>query len=313
MLIRVELLASGQFSGDSIVIEGPTQVVSRTLSGGSWSGPASATFVSDVAVPLRITEIHYHPAAAALDSPYGRDDFEFIELQNIGTSPIDLLGVRFTGGIEFEFTVQCPRTLEPDGYVVLVSDLEAFSSRYDVGAILIGGEYLGNLANSGEELVLKDGRGVEIQKFAFDDVWYPTTDGPGFSINLRSTASPPSSWGQKDAWTPSGDLGGSPGAAEGVGGWQIPGDLNQDSMLDISDALATLLYLFGGTAPALPCDGASAEEGGNLALLDVSGDAAVDLSDAVYVLRFLFSGGPPPLAGTQCQRIEGCPHACSPW
>ena len=36
-------------------------------------------------------------------SPYDNDDFEFLELQNIGERPMNLMGLRLTGGIRFDF------------------------------------------------------------------------------------------------------------------------------------------------------------------------------------------------------------------
>jgi hypothetical protein len=60
------------------------------------------------------------------------------------------------------------------------------------------------------------------------------------------------------------------------GGGQIPGDMNQDGKLDISDAPALLGHLFLGTFPLLPCEGGdrtAVDPGpGNLALLDSNGD-----------------------------------------
>jgi len=59
----------------------------------------------------------------------------------------------------------------------------------------------------------------------------------------------------------------------------IPGDVNGDGQVDISDAIALLSYLFmGGT---LECPGSG----------DVTGDGVVDISDAIKILGNLFGGG----------------------
>src|ERR1043166_6835521 len=50
---------------------------------------------------LRITEIMYHPGPTNLACPYDREDFEYIELKNIGPSPLNVLGIHFTNGINF--------------------------------------------------------------------------------------------------------------------------------------------------------------------------------------------------------------------
>lgn len=64
----------------------------------------------------------------------------------------------------------------------------------------------------------------------------------------------------------------------------IEGDANADGVVDLSDALYTLGYLFTAQIGAPACLRAS----------DTNDDGAVDISDAVYMLSFLFLGGPVP-------------------
>ena len=72
------------------------------------------------------------------------------------------------------------------------------------------------------------------------------------------------------------------GVARGQAAFQR-GDANGDAAGDISDAVATLNFLFsGGAAPT--CDDAA----------DTNDDGHVDISDAVALLGFLFTGAPPP-------------------
>jgi hypothetical protein len=96
-------------------------------------------------------------------------------------------------------------------------------------------------------------------------------------------------------------------------GLQIPGDANQDKVLDLSDAVWLLGHLFLGMFPTLPCEGGTANHPGtgDLALLDSNGDGRIDLSDVVSVLGFLYSGSKPPILGTRCTVISACPEACS--
>jgi len=98
--------------------------------------------------------------------------------------------------------------------------------------------------------------------------------------------------------------------SEPQGGRQLPGDMDQNGKLELTDAVRVLGHLFLGTFPVLPCEGGdSANPGpGELALIDVNNDQKIDLSDAVYILGYLFLGtnGPPAL-GTECTRIQGCP------
>jgi hypothetical protein len=225
---------------------------------------------------------------------------------------VSLLGAMFLEGIEFDFSAGAVTTLGPSELVVLVKDLEAFQSRYDTSGMKIAGEYRGNLGNEGDHLVLNDGRGQTILAFDYDDLWYPETTGAGYSLNILDPGGDPSTWGLAGSWGPSKNIGGSPGTPEGApppGGLQLPGDANQDSRLDVSDAFGMILYLYSGAARAAPCAGAI-DQGGNLALLDVTGDGRLDGSDPIAALTYMFRQGPPPARGTACVRIPDCPDAC---
>ena len=65
----------------------------------------------------------------------------------------------------------------------------------------------------------------------------------------------------------------------------LRGDANRDDVVDISDAVFTLLSLFAGGGD-LPCPDAA----------DANDDGSVDLSDAVYTLEYLFRRGTAPPA-----------------
>ena len=60
----------------------------------------------------------------------------------------------------------------------------------------------------------------------------------------------------------------------------IRGDSNGDGEVDLSDAVATLAFLFLGTAK-IGCQDAA----------DANDDDALNLTDAIYALAFLFQGG----------------------
>ena len=100
------------------------------------------------------------------------------------------------------------------------------------------------------------------------------------------------------------------------GGLMIPGDANRDGLLDISDSVATLGFLFLGSPAMLPCGGGNAADPANVALLDWQPDGAVDISDAVSMLSFLFLGGQahaiavPGAEMTGCVRIIDCSDRC---
>jgi lamin tail-like protein/concanavalin A-like lectin/glucanase superfamily protein/CotH protein len=159
---------------------------------------------------LRVTEIMYHPAEG-LDYP--REEYEFIELHNTsGTHTLDLSHISFTKGIDFTFTQGLATSLPPGEYVLIVKNIAAFTSRYGAGlAGKIAGEYIGQLANGGEELQIVDYMQGEIQEFEYND-WYEITDGLGFSLVIRDpSSSDPDTWSRKSDWRSSFASGGSPG------------------------------------------------------------------------------------------------------
>ena len=87
---------------------------------------------------------------------------------------------------------------------------------------------------------------------------------------------------------------------EALGGSQRPGDYNQDSGIDLSDAISVFGFLFLGRAePDCPSG------------LDFNGDQALDLSDGIGVLNWLFQGGPGHVLGSDCVQVVDCQDACN--
>lgn len=63
----------------------------------------------------------------------------------------------------------------------------------------------------------------------------------------------------------------------------MPGDVNGDGIIDVSDGVFILNYLFLGGPPSNPP-----------AAGDINGDCFIGLSDLVWLLNYLYRGGPPP-------------------
>ena len=118
------------------------------------------------------------------------------------------------------------------------------------------------------------------------------------------------------AWALSAEAGGNsrkpPGGGDFVpSGWQLPGDTNQDGVLDISDPVRLL-------QAALPrCSRRkysvtvkNLAAGGSLVVLDVNGDSMADLSDAVYSLNYLFTRGSEPMSSeVNVSGLKTCPSS----
>lgn len=182
-----------------------------------WSGPVNATFPQAEA-QLYVTEVHYNPADPDPSSVFDSDDFEFIELQNVSDTPLDLRGYTLDGGIEFAFSDGAVELLPPDGYVVIVRNLEAFSTRYNTNGMTIAGEYSGKLSNSGDNIRLEF-YGWKIYEIAYSDArgWPAAPNGGGPSlIPINDTIS---SQGfdildYPGNWRASTYIGGSPGESD---------------------------------------------------------------------------------------------------
>ena len=176
------------------------------------SSPDISLFVNN----LRITEVHYHPApASATEQAMGwtDSDFEYLELQNIGTTPINMTDVRFTKGIDFDFSQGT--IIEPGAFLLIVKNQTAFASRYGAG-LPIAGEWDLNdkLSNGGENLKLSLGSGTAIIEFTYDDnaPWPTSPDGGGSSLTLiLPTETLPGDHSNPLAWQASQQAGGTPG------------------------------------------------------------------------------------------------------
>ena len=309
----VPVIELADASGGGLTIERTTALTARIRSGDQWSPPEEAIYAID-ASELRVTELQYHPAAPLGDSPFSDDDFEFLEITNVGGRTLSISGLSLQGGVELEFGYGGEvDDLPPGASVVVVSDLGAFRSRYgDEAASFVAGEYDGRLDNSGDEIHLTDALGETLVEFRFEDEWWPDSDGLGPSLEIRDARADPTRWNEADAWQVSTEVLGSPGRhdlGDGGGGLQRIGDINQDGELDISDPIGLLGFLFLGSRSTLPCAG-DVTSPANRRVLDGNGDDAVNLSDAVFVLEYLFRGGPSPPGGTECVPVNGCDSVC---
>ncbi|MBE3096092.1 MAG: lamin tail domain-containing protein [Planctomycetes bacterium] len=206
-------------------------------SGDDWSAPVVAEYFVNPLVAsgnLVVSEIHYHPAdptpqelagqpPAAPD--YGDNDFEFIELTNVSGHTVNVRGVRFTGGIQFEFG---SHALADGARIVVVGNLEAFTARYGINGslsgtgIIVAGQWTGDLDNAGERLVIAARDGATVLDFAYDDdgAWPGRADGKGASLELLDPQAVPAAEPQRQAylqdaanWRSSNRYGGSPGTA----------------------------------------------------------------------------------------------------
>ena len=195
----------------------------RLADGVTWTALNSAYF-EPAAVPpgagtIVISELMYHPP----DPTYAEqsagfangDDFEFVRLTNIGATPLDLHGLRFTQGITYDFTSTAVGAINPGASVLVVRNRDAFQYRYGQSYNgMIAGEYAGTFSNSGETVTLQlvNGGTTTLETFAYGTnlPWPEAADGYGPSLMLMAPAPAPNP-ALAASWTTSAQPGGMPG------------------------------------------------------------------------------------------------------
>jgi Lamin Tail Domain/CotH kinase protein len=194
-----------------------------------WSDPnqfvVSEPLSAGILDYLRITEVMYNPAAPTLAEEAAgftdKDDFEFIELKNIGTTTLDLSYVSFTDGVDFSFAGSNVTSLTAGDFVLVVKDQPAFEKRYGTGLsdkIAEEWDETDNLKNSGEAVKLEDYWNGTIVEFEYNDGrgWPVAADGAGHSLVPASSyiieEEPLGTLDYGANWRRSAYIGGSPGA-----------------------------------------------------------------------------------------------------
>jgi hypothetical protein len=214
---------------------------------------------------LVVSEIMYHatnptPAeqavAAALSPPqtWDDDDFDYLELRNVGATPVDLTGFQFVAGFDFAFP--SGTILAPGANIIVVANLTAFTTRYAAGKPVAGAwDPNDKLGNGGDTLTLQYGliTTPPVFSFAFDDDaalnWPVTPDGQGPSlvrISPENTALDPN---LGINWRASAAIGGSPGGDDRVSfptwlGGGSTGDSDNDGLTALAE------YALGGNLNA---------------------------------------------------------------
>ena len=164
----------------------------------------SAKFTLDEDNPLIVTELMYMPFGPDRGSNFTANDYEFIELYNNSNRAYYPDGQVVTGGVNFVFSNGSSK-IEPGEYVLIVSNLEAFSNRYNTNDLHIAGTYEGNLSDNGDHIYLSN------YDFSFSGFWYDGARGLGRSIVSQDYDISLDQYSNKNAWKLSGEPYGSPG------------------------------------------------------------------------------------------------------
>jgi len=156
---------------------------------GRWSAwslpvefvPSPRDTISGLRTNLVFNELMYNPpGAGAIDG----DEFEFLELKNIGAFSLNLSGLFFSQGIVFNFTNGT--TLAPGAVFLLVRNPGVLATRYP--GVIVNGIFTGKLNNDGETVAINHPTAGEIVSITWTDraPWPVMADGGGFSI-VRDT------------------------------------------------------------------------------------------------------------------------------
>ena len=161
---------------------------------------------------LRITEIHFNPAKAndneIASGFFDRDQFEFVELRNVGDEAIQIKDYHLSGAVDFVFG---DYELEPGKYLVVASDVNAFHKRYGQIENLIGPFNNGKLNDSGERILLLSESGELIHNFKYSASWHEESDGQGASLEVVDDLAGLHEWRYRYQWGASSFAGGTPG------------------------------------------------------------------------------------------------------
>lgn len=216
-----------------------------------WSGPRSVRYTIDAAAQdgdLIVSELNYNPANPSAEElvkvpTASSSDFEFIELKNISNHRVDFYGAQFTKGVRFNFKNASIYTLNPGEILLVVKNADAFAARYGTHSN-VAGSFDGNLNDAGDTLRLEDTNGKKLLEFTYNDVWYPATDGFGFTLVRKDLTAKD---GNKSAWGPSVANGGSPGVDE-VSSSNIPQVIINEALASSSGNLKDSVELLNKSA-----------------------------------------------------------------
>lgn len=175
-------------------------VKARTLADGKWSALTEANFTPEpLGFPVRFTEVMY--------DPIGGSEYEFVELQNVSQTEVDLSWHRISG-IDFLFRLQAKLGSGERILLTNATHPDALAKRYP--RLQIYGRYNGTLARGGEKLVLENPLGQTLVTLKYNDKapWPSAAAGEGHSLEIIDPLANPN---DPANWKASTEKGGTPG------------------------------------------------------------------------------------------------------
>lgn len=208
-------------SGGAVALNSSTEVNARVrINSSTWSALTSAEFLTagpPAMNQLVISEINYHPydlTPAEINAGItDEDEFEFIEIHNTSSSPIDLTNVSLGNEVVYNFSdilEPADRVLAAGARIMVVENSAAFALRYPGVAHV--GPWTGGLSNNNATVdLLLDGSTLLFSVSYNDNIGWPeSTDGDGPSLVLVDGSMP----NDPASWRLSTTNGGNPGATD---------------------------------------------------------------------------------------------------
>lgn len=182
----------------------------RTCAGGFYDDPStpfSIPVIPDIVYPVVINEIF-----ADGSPPVGLPESEFIELFNTSTKPVDLTGMIYADiNTHYQFK---SGMIPPNSYLILCAEKDtAYFAQF---GNVKGLSPWPSLGNEQDILYLKNNKGQNFQKVAYNSSWYRSNNkkAGGYSLELID---PESTCGGGQNWSASIDIsGGTPGQRNSI-------------------------------------------------------------------------------------------------
>jgi hypothetical protein len=273
----------------NITINESTQVKARIRSGTTWSAVIDARLTVPGLLPVRITELHYHPADMA--GVANAEDLEFIELLNTGNVAIDMEGVQIREFASTPYTFGSGISLAGGARLIVARNPAVFRSVYGAAVNVAPVGYgSANLSDGGERIALIGPLGEVLHDFEYDDVapWPTSADGTGYSLEVidpLGDAANPSNWRASHYY------GGSPG---GDGLFRL-GDYDRNGIVNQQDYQRWRESYGLRVPPGMGADG--------------NGNGTVDTADFVLWRRGMAVSPPAAAAAVDANAVADLPAA----
>ena len=190
------------------------------------------------------------PTSARAATYLDGDRYEFIELKNTGSAPLNLSGVRITEGISYAFPEGT--ILEAGGFWLITPHRSNLPGRHPDAAI--HGRYMGSLNNGGERVTLVDHADRVLTSVNYNDEapWPLPADGHGHSL-VSTLSNPEGDQNVAKNWRSSRFVDGSPGTDDPA---PVIPEIKINEVLTHTDPpLQDAVELFNPTATVVDLDG----------------------------------------------------------